>query len=93
MIAAFLAMSGMDWRSRGFKDITSMSGLWQELPQDSLDLPGATSAWRIVCASRHPLWHFEAGGFVAWRREGFEAGCLADCFIEILLKDMKGELT
>ena len=34
-------MSGMAWPNRGLKDMTSMSGLRQELPQDFFNTPGA----------------------------------------------------
>ena len=46
MIATFLAMSSMDWRSRGFKDMTSMSGLRQGFPQENGLRPVIQHAWR-----------------------------------------------
>ena len=48
-------MSGMAWSNRGLKDMTSMSGLRQELSQDLFDMPGAASARRIEPAEPEPL--------------------------------------
>ena len=53
-ISAVSAMSGMAWPNRGLKDMTSMSGLRQELPQDLFNTPGAHGARRIEPAEPEP---------------------------------------
>ena len=54
MISVVLAMSRTAWRNQGLKDMTSMSGLRQELPQDLPNTPGAHSARRIEPAEPEP---------------------------------------
>ena len=44
----------MAWPNRGLKDMTSMSGLRQELPQEVFDTPGAHGARRIQSAAHRP---------------------------------------
>ena len=53
-ISVVSAMSGMAWPNRGLKDMTSMSGLRQELPQELFNTPGAHSARRIEPAEPEP---------------------------------------
>ena len=53
-ISEVSAMSGMAWPNRGLKDMTSMSGLRQELPQDFFNTPGAHDARRIEPAEPEP---------------------------------------
>ena len=49
----------MAWLNRGLKDMTSMSGLRQELLQDLSNTPGAHGAWRIEPAEPEtPPAHF-----------------------------------
>ncbi|MEC7682739.1 MAG: hypothetical protein VYC88_02835, partial [SAR324 cluster bacterium] len=70
-ISAVSAMSGMAWPNRGLKDMTSMSGLRQDFPQENtfglFNTPSAASARRLfaLCVTRRGHWRLgdlELGG-------------------------------
>ena len=73
MISMVLDDLWIAWAQQGLKDMTSMSGLRQGVPQerqsDSTRL-ARSGARRIVCASRHPP--RPLGGLENWRLGGLE---------------------
>ena len=57
MISVVLDDLRIAWAQQGLKDMTSMSGLRQDVPQErqsGLTRLARGGARRIVCASRHP---------------------------------------